>query len=663
MLRLVKRWGARLPALVAAGALGVAPAAGQALPYPGGACARTVARTVAAADKPPAGRVCEVPQRLQQIKVELAWMADSTTFPWALTTQCDGSSLIVRGEVPSADVRQQALCLARLATPLPVVDALRVRPALRSPVAAHGAADQSLRGVMGVLREVLGERARRVEVGIRAGGQVTLRGAVPSYEEKLAISARIRSVSGCTCVLNEMTVPPAVYQGRTVLPVSADGSKVVTVTGGWSQPGESPYRAARWSVAPARPQPGRPVLTQARPLTADSGTTPRPLTTFSVPLVPVAAVPVGPPAKAPVLPKAAHTQGAGAGVVPIAHIDGIVEPSPKGTALPAPIVSAPPASMPPPSRSPWAARASHLPPKPITVFAQDHRAAGKKESEETETPPEQRNPPDLRWPMVVHAEGVPPPWKRSVSKSVPPPAATLRKAPLEVPLLPASPPAVGQPFQADKTRQAGKPDLLFETVRKQVPSSKPAQKIAEHPFLAPPVAETLPVTTSKNRGIAHPSLLSSLFGKKDERRPVVSTKGSAESVSTLSMHAVPMPPKVTAAPTPKGAVADRAYVTTGMVTFDEEPSERPAPSPPKPATAPTGPEMVAATPAELQQRVLRVCGGGTRDVQVTTRPDRHWEVKVKVPTREAAQEVSMKILQQLPDMAQPHVHLAVEVTP
>jgi hypothetical protein len=142
------------------------------------------------------------------------------------------------------------------------------------------------------------------------------------------------------------------------------------------------------------------------------------------------------------------------------------------------------------------------------------------------------------------------------------------------------------------------------------------------------------------------------------------------------MQAQPINPQQNVA-TPKETGTDRAYVTTGVVSFEEEsepaapsppkataPPVTPAvPSPPKPTAAPVGPEPMAATPAELQQRVLRVCAGAARDVRVTIRADRHWEVKVKVSTPEVANDVSIKILQQLADMAQPHVHLAVEVTP
>src|SRR5205823_11676372 len=121
----------------------------------------------------------EVPARLQEIKVELAWLGDRTTSPWALTAHCCGASLVIRGEVPSNAARQHALQLASLATGLPVADALRVRSDLHA-TPSRATPDELRRGVVSVLCEMLGGRAGRVEVGTRAGGQVTLRGTVPS---------------------------------------------------------------------------------------------------------------------------------------------------------------------------------------------------------------------------------------------------------------------------------------------------------------------------------------------------------------------------------------------------------------------------------------------------------------------------------------------------
>src|SRR5262249_25432500 len=173
MLRLLlpRVWRQRLPALLAAGALGLAaPVPAQAPPpTPGAGCC-----TDYAAMAPEAGR-------LQEIKVELAWLADRTTFPCPLTARARAASLEVQGAVPNEAARAQALNLARQCTALPVTDALKVQPG--APATAEAApVEDVLPGVMQVLHGVLGKRAGGVLISTRAGGQITLKGAVCSWQ-------------------------------------------------------------------------------------------------------------------------------------------------------------------------------------------------------------------------------------------------------------------------------------------------------------------------------------------------------------------------------------------------------------------------------------------------------------------------------------------------
>src|SRR5438094_4578556 len=48
-------------------------------------------------------------RRMTEIRVELAWLADSTTFPYFLEAKVEGSALSVRGFVPNKNVRAQAM--------------------------------------------------------------------------------------------------------------------------------------------------------------------------------------------------------------------------------------------------------------------------------------------------------------------------------------------------------------------------------------------------------------------------------------------------------------------------------------------------------------------------------------------------------------------------
>src|SRR5262249_37830481 len=58
-------------------------------------------------------------------------------------------------------------------------------------------------------------------------GQITLMGAARSYEEKLAISQRLRRLTGCTSVVNQLKVTPLVKDGSSLTMVTTDGLHVV----------------------------------------------------------------------------------------------------------------------------------------------------------------------------------------------------------------------------------------------------------------------------------------------------------------------------------------------------------------------------------------------------------------------------------------------------
>src|SRR5262245_51287597 len=51
----------------------------------------------------------ENPNRLTEIQVEMAWLADPATFPYRLTARVQGLTLRVSGCVPSSGVRSHVL--------------------------------------------------------------------------------------------------------------------------------------------------------------------------------------------------------------------------------------------------------------------------------------------------------------------------------------------------------------------------------------------------------------------------------------------------------------------------------------------------------------------------------------------------------------------------
>jgi hypothetical protein len=99
-------------------------------------------------------------------------------------------------------------------------------------------------------------------------------------------------------------------------------------------------------------------------------------------------------------------------------------------------------------------------------------------------------------------------------------------------------------------------------------------------------------------------------------------------------------------------VPDRAYVTTGTVTFHDE------------GTVKDAEPVKASLPSsdELRQKVLIACGGAVKDVAVKPLPDNSTQVTLRITSSKGIETVYSKLLQ-LPEMQSPGVHLHVEVMP
>lgn len=164
--------------------------------------------------------------RLAEVKVELAWLADPATFPYYLSALVNGTDLEVRGHVPDEAAHQKALALARAQSTLPVRDALTVNANVAfRPESQMSATLQ--RDAADVLQAEFPQAGQAYEVKAQADGQVTVAGSVSSFEEKLSISLRLRRLRGCTAVINQLNVVPALLDGQSVVKVSADGRKRV----------------------------------------------------------------------------------------------------------------------------------------------------------------------------------------------------------------------------------------------------------------------------------------------------------------------------------------------------------------------------------------------------------------------------------------------------
>src|SRR5207302_2713983 len=115
---MIKKWRRSMWLAAVAGSLGLGAAAtAEAAPYQP---FKGLFGSKGAADQRVANN-----NRLIEIQVELAWLSDRTTFPYFLDAHVKGMSLEVRGYVPSKAVREQAVNLAKLNSPLSVTDALK----------------------------------------------------------------------------------------------------------------------------------------------------------------------------------------------------------------------------------------------------------------------------------------------------------------------------------------------------------------------------------------------------------------------------------------------------------------------------------------------------------------------------------------------------------
>jgi hypothetical protein len=147
----------------------------------------------------------ENPNRVMEIQVELAWLADPQTFPHYLEAHVEGQKMVVRGCVPHASVRAHALQIARLNCTVAVVDALQENPAQRLHENSVPPA-QLYTAVLAAMNEAFPQLQPYLHVDCTADGRVVVNGQAPTFEHKLAISQAVRRLNGCSAVLNRVQV-------------------------------------------------------------------------------------------------------------------------------------------------------------------------------------------------------------------------------------------------------------------------------------------------------------------------------------------------------------------------------------------------------------------------------------------------------------------------
>ncbi|OAI54571.1 hypothetical protein AYO44_03235 [Planctomycetaceae bacterium SCGC AG-212-F19] len=160
--------------------------------------------------------------RLAEIKVELAWLGDQATFPCQLAARKVGGKLEVGGFVPNDILRTKAVDLARANCELPIVDKVVVHPGSAVPIvkATH---DELSRAAAAVLGRALAQHAEDFQFETDGNGQITVRGLIPTWEDKLTISRRLSQLPGCTCVANQFRVRNQMRDGLVCNLISTDG--------------------------------------------------------------------------------------------------------------------------------------------------------------------------------------------------------------------------------------------------------------------------------------------------------------------------------------------------------------------------------------------------------------------------------------------------------
>jgi hypothetical protein len=187
--------------------------------------------------------------RVTEIAVELAWMADPVTCPYRLAARVNGSSLEVRGYVPSAVIHERVMKHARQHCALPVVDNLKVHPSMSFPTATVPK-EQMQKRLEEVVKTSFPGLASRLRVQCRPSGQVYVSGPVPTHEEKLAVSHKLRRLPGCCSVVNLAQVDSVVAPGASQHAMAMATGK--PATGGWGSAG-SPYHPMQVGPAMSKP--------------------------------------------------------------------------------------------------------------------------------------------------------------------------------------------------------------------------------------------------------------------------------------------------------------------------------------------------------------------------------------------------------------------------
>jgi hypothetical protein len=164
----------------------------------------------------------EARARLIELQIELAWLADPLTVACPLDAHVDRCLIEITGVVPSVVAHARAIQLASESSDRSLVDALTVKT-MAGPEPAREVPPNLKVDALRLLQEGLPKLVQDLRLETTEDGRVLLFGSVPSYEEKLLISQRLRTLKGCGGVENRMNVWGYEDQGKRYSRVTVDG--------------------------------------------------------------------------------------------------------------------------------------------------------------------------------------------------------------------------------------------------------------------------------------------------------------------------------------------------------------------------------------------------------------------------------------------------------
>jgi osmotically-inducible protein OsmY len=651
---------------------------------------------------PPADTIHESRWRLEEMKVEMAWLADPATFHHLIVARVVDGSLELRGSVSTVAERDTAFHVAQLHSHLPVVNTLAIDTGLQP---RESALDEAVvrQGAVEVLNDAFGMAARGFEIRADDKGQVAVSGSVSSVEEKLAVSRKLRKVRGCTSAANYLQISPVMRDGRMVTQINAAGTLVVPgqvlcLDGTGQEPATSRASAVPGPMPPAVSQSPPAVKTapaasvtvnsqQLRPAVRPSvvqvqSTTPaQPV----APPIPPAVMPIEVPIP-PVTTPAASALPRGASALPSSRI------LPDNTTTNLPTAPCPSFVQNWNDSKPATASSANTPVRAPVPLPRDPAAANKIQTSHNDKEVDLLAVPTV--PQSWSKDGTP---ATATAKPKPKPAstfATVRPEPTrvlsndELLSLPAVP-LTGAEKQPAKpvapTPVVAKPATVPNKPSTIVPMSPAPQATPKTWTAEVVISQPKPATSGPSAAPAAPADLKPLVAPpQTQLKDTWVDAVPAPSPQSTPGH--PLPPNGGWAAAHVSGPAPTSYVTSGVLVFpdDHTSATKPAPvasvspapvishvaarveTPPPVVYSPTPKPVTSAanqpalpSPVKLKQQVEHACGRMIKSADVVWSGN-EMTVHVICATGFSPQLITDRILVHIPDMSNTKVKLEVE---